>query len=108
MNKKETMLEAFLRQSKIDDKAADARDKAEKQQGFENLLRAYREFHSMPDMQTTLNIHSELPKSNQSKPVLQAKPGEKGFTEINRWGHIGGKAGPDDIIEMGDLGSEDI
>ena len=111
---KETMQEAFLRQHDIDDAAADRREKAEKKVGYRRVLRALRQQAEMPKMREALKPPTRLPEDSHVARKAEPKPGEKGFTEINRWKHIGGKTvtpgeGVDDgLIEMGDMGSEDV
>lgn len=112
MNKKETMLEAFLRQTKINDKEASLRDQTSKDLGDYLLTKAMNGQASMPNIRETINVPTQL----HTNPLVDSKTpkrGEKGYTEINRWKMLGGKTvtedGVDDgEIEMGDMGSEDV
>jgi len=109
----ETMLEAFLRQTKIDDKAADDRDKTIKELQDNMLYRSLQKQSAMPKIREAVNIPTKLLSPANKFPDVP-KPGQKGYTEINRWKAVGGKTVADDgllddgLIEMGDLGAEDV
>lgn len=113
MNKKETVLEAFLRQTKIDDKIADQRDARGKELGDHILYRSLQKQSELPKMREAIKVPTRLAAPVNKYPEAP-KPGQRGYTEINRWKAVGGKTIGDDgllddgLIEMGDLGSEDI
>ena len=100
------MLEAFLRQSNIDDGAADRRNDAIEESSKKNVQEAGKQLFSDQSISKAMDIPTQFPD-----PVIKEsdipKEGEKGFTEINRWTHVGGKTpveGGD--VEMGDVGPE--
>ncbi len=99
-NKKESMLEAFLRQSQIDDKAADKRDETQKklaEKMYNNSVKQL--FTNKKSMRDSVEILTRLTEETVGEKAVP-KPGEKGFTEIDRWKHIGGKT---DDVEMGEI-----
>ena len=109
--KKETMLEAFLRQTEIDDKKADARDKTLEELGEHLVSSALNGSFGKNNINEAIEIPSQLKSEENIHADNILEPGQKGFTEVDRWKHIGGKIvtedGLDDgSIEMGDMGSE--
>ncbi len=103
---KETMLEAFLRQTGIDDVAADYRDDASSELGTYFAKKANQDIKHGPRVHEIVPPPTEKPDlevkrydrfSDLIAEALNAtdpKPGEKGFLEIDRVAYLRNKKAP--------------
>jgi len=80
MGKKETILEAFLRQTKIDDESADQRDKI-KQDNWNNYIKGIelRLAKATPSCidKTNLNIPTKMPTIKESTKISETKESQQ-------------------------------
>ena len=112
MNKKETLLEAFLRQSNIDPNSYEQSEEYEEKLAEEEKLEALGRFtqqtkgaFSDRPISDSMEIPTQL-KSGELDQKTEASPQMEGYDhslEADRWKLIGGKSPDDDGIIMEEI-----